>query len=117
MAGVTAVSQEFTNRSQSWCFTGIYRTGYAMYEVDIRANAYDEQSWAKLSVWSGTEKGWKHFVSLPTERWYPNAPSYTRKELTPEDKAMFIEVRDILLGKLGKGLWDDPHVEVYGEGV
>lgn len=117
MAGVSAVSEEFTNRSQSWIFSGVYRTAHGLYEVEVRKNAYPDQSWAKISIWSPTDKGWEYFVSLPTEKWYTTTPSYTRKALTDADKGSFWDIRDILLGKLGKALWNDADVKIYGETV
>jgi hypothetical protein len=108
MATFTATSEEFTNRSQSWCFEGIYRNSSTLARVTVRSNAYDDQSHAKVEVWN--QHGWSHFTSLPTEKWYPSMPSYTKKALDGEDHKKFLNVRDLLLSKLAFGLYGDYEV-------
>lgn len=81
---ITRMSEDFTNRSQSWYYNAVYRIGrtpgHDVLHVEIRANAYQDQSYAKIEVWGSS--GWRWFNSLPVEDWYPTMPSYTKKTLT-----------------------------------
>lgn len=112
MSTVVRVSEEYTHRSQSWCFTGIYRNHSGLYEVNVKKDAYADQSHAKISVWRGK---WEFFCSLPTEQWFSVLPSYTKRELSDEDRGAFIEIRNTLLSKLALGLWSDKNVNITGE--
>jgi hypothetical protein len=115
MSTVVKVSEEYTHRSQSWCFQGIYRNHSGMYEVGVRKNAYPDQSHANISVWGAN--GWHHFCSLPVESWFNATPNYTKKALDNNDKDAFLEIRDLLLAKLALGLWGDSKVNITGEGA
>jgi hypothetical protein len=96
------VSEDVYNRSDSWYYVGVYRTTGALARVEIRANAYERQSHAMVSVWTG--EGWTFHTSIPTGEWYASAPSYTRREL--DDVALFITLRDRLLRRLADALWN-----------
>jgi hypothetical protein len=115
MATVQLVSEEYTNRGQSWCFQGIYRNHSGMFEVNVRKNAYRGQSHADISIWG--VNGWHRFTSLPVEQWYHATPSYTSHALTDEDRGAFLEIRNILLSKLALGMWSDDKVNIIEEGT
>lgn len=106
MADFQIVSEDFFNRNQSWCYAGIFRNRDATVRVDVRANAYEEQSEAKVSVWGSD--GWAFFASLPTAEWYADAPRYVKRELTVEDEDVYRFVRNLLLDRLAIGLWNNP---------
>lgn len=94
------VSADWSNRGQSWTFTSVhtYACGAerGSVRVEIRANAYEDQSHAKLSVWSAQD-GWLFHTSVPTEQWYSRAPSYVQKQSLTE----------------GGLAWKDDHYAVY----
>lgn len=104
-AQITIVSEDFSNRGQSWTFQGIYRAGRgsAVLRVEIRANAYQEQSWAKIESWGAA--GWRFFNSLPVEEWYELLPSYARKSLTGDDRRQFRFIAYELLERYCEALW------------
>ena len=104
MSTFTKASEEYTHRSQSWIFNGVYRNNSGMYEVEVRKNAYADQSWAKVSVWG--RDGWNLFVELPVEEWYDDLPSYTKSTLSRDDKVFFEDVRRRLLQKLALAMWN-----------
>lgn len=115
MATLTKVSEEYTLHNQSWHFNGIYRHDTNQLHVEIRRNAYSDQSHAKVSMW--TVGGWNFYVALPVEQWWSVLPSYGRKELTPENESAFLAVRDALLAKFALGWWGVHEVAIKGEGV
>jgi hypothetical protein len=104
-AQITIVSEDFSNRGQSWTFNGIYRAGQgsAILRVEIRDNAYKEQSYAKIESW-GSES-WRFFTSLPVEEWYELTPSYTQKSLRPGDREQFLFLAGELLERYCEALW------------
>ena len=110
MTQLLNVSEEYTHRSQSWIFNGVYRKEGQLFEVEIWKNAYEGQSHAKVSIWG--VGGWNHFISLPTEEWYSDLPSYTKQTLEHRDISAFQEGRDRLLVKLSVGLWADGKVQL-----
>jgi len=59
------ISERLYNRDQSWYFERIVRKDVrsAPLKVDIRRNAYDNQSGARVWRWNGSE--WKLVVDAP----------------------------------------------------
>src|SRR5215472_3849800 len=87
----TLISRDFANVSQSWELTGVYRTRTGTrLRVRIRRNAYNEQSFGKVEVW--TPAGWSqvHYLSHPQlevcahtgPEWGQVLVSYTEKPLS-----------------------------------
>lgn len=60
---------------------------YNLVKVEIRRNAYDEQSWARSFLWSDTN-GWLPLVSTPIDFWSIKHFSYVAKDGTWEDSMM-----------------------------
>jgi hypothetical protein len=104
------VSEDIYNRGQSWNYAGVYCNNSGQYRVEIRANAYEEQSHATVSVWG--VGGWLFHTLLPTDEWYADAPSYTQRELTTEHEELFRWVRDTLLNRLGRAKWGTNGVNI-----
>jgi hypothetical protein len=104
-AQLTIVSEDFSNLHDSWTFQGLYRAGAgsAVLRVEIRANAYKQQSWAKIESWRAS--GWEFFTSIPVEEWYGLLPSYTRRELSWEDTGQFRFFAGELLERYCEALW------------
>jgi hypothetical protein len=80
------IDNSLENTSQSWVFTSLWRVPVVSGEqlwlpkqirIEVRANAYEDQSRATLSEWSD---GWKFFTGIPTDEWYAEAPSYTTRD-------------------------------------
>lgn len=105
------VSEKFTNSNQSWEYAGIFRNHSGEYRVHVRANAYEDQSYAKVSQWG--VGGWQFYESLPTEEWYADAPRYGKKALDHDDHDHFNGIRNELLAILANGKWgltDPPEI-------
>jgi hypothetical protein len=63
-----AIARDFANVSQSWELTGLYATtAGTRLRVRIRRNAYDEQSYGRVEVWSPTDLRWNavHHLAHP----------------------------------------------------
>ncbi len=100
MTKFTQISSDLTHRSQSWEYASIWTVDDAQMRVHVRANAYEDQSHATLHMWSD-QAGWVFYTSLPTEDWYADAPSYTRKRdrITSDDLDCFSDVEITLLNR------------------
>lgn len=98
-ASITIVSEDYTHGRGYWAFAGVYRAGRgdAILRVEIRADAYERQSYAKVSQWG--VGGWQFHTSLPTEDWYEQTPSYVKRELTSDDHYTFEWIRHELLAR------------------
>lgn len=95
MSVFITVSEDYTNRNQSWEYNGLFRNHSGEYRVHVRANAHEDQSHATISQWG--LGGWLFYTSLPTEDWYADRPSYTKPQLTDDQVVYFQEIRDELL--------------------
>jgi hypothetical protein len=113
MARFVIVSEDFDNRGASWTFRGVYRTSAVTARVEIRANAYREQSHAAVATWG--VGGWNVHTSLPVADWYDLLPSYTRRELTYEDRSQFRWLGTELLERLADALWGDTDGVAYDD--
>lgn len=104
-AHVTIISEDYSNRGQSWTLNGVYRVGNgsAILHVEIRDNAYQEQSYAKIESWGA--EGWRFFTSLPVEEWYDLLPSYTKKGLDKLDREQFLFLANELLSRYVAAMW------------
>ena len=77
------ISQSFYQQGQSWQMVGIYEQQNGLrLRVHIKRNAYDEQSFAKLEVFSQTEKKWNLVHSKPIQQCACRETSYV---LSPEE--------------------------------
>ena len=117
----TQVSSDLTNRHQSWVYTSVWTHDDAQIRIEVRANAYEDQSHANLSVWSETS-GWMFYTSLPTEDWYADAPSYTRKrdKLTGDNLDLFSDVEITLINRYATAVLGQGHgyrMDELAEGV
>lgn len=103
------ISSDWNNTGHSWVYTSVHtfadhqfgkKAERGSVRVEIRADAYDFQSYAKISVWSATE-GWLFHTSIPPAQWYERAPSYTRKKERWEDShsEVFFDLESELLGR------------------
>jgi hypothetical protein len=108
MARFQIISEDLYNRNQSWYFVGVYRSS-SVVRVEVRANAHEDQSHAKIEVWG--RDGWNFHASIPTQDWYSDAPSYARKR---EDFELdvFHWLRDELILGYVRALWGAYDVEL-----
>lgn len=108
------ISSDYSNLHQSWTYSAVWRNAAVLCRVEIRANAYEEQSHATISTWS-TTNGWVFHTSLPTSEWYPFAPSYVLKreawEGRPDvDAGIFHAIEFVLLDRLATALFGHERV-------
>lgn len=102
-AQLSIVSEDIYNRGQSWIYACVLRNNSGPLRVEIRANAYEEQSHATVSAWH--QGGWTFHTLLPTSEWYADAPSYTAAWLDEGDVDLFRSVRDRLLVRYAAAMW------------
>ena len=72
------ISERFYKKSHSWRYERTVAVDDHRLLIDIKRNAYDEQSHAVVSRWSGSE--WKTVVMLPIELMSCQVVSYVHKE-------------------------------------
>jgi hypothetical protein len=95
---VKAVKQNLWQSGQSWQFESIVsisnddETQRETFRVDIRRNAYDDQSYWRVEVWR--QNGWTFVTSLPCMMAASAAVSYVQKDV---DSGPFLQDRDTLL--------------------
>ena len=59
------IETKLYNASQSWCFTRFVDLANGKKVViEIRRNAYDEQSYARVKVWREEHMDWSHVYSI-----------------------------------------------------
>lgn len=90
----TTIQRDFFKHMQSWCLTLITeeQCGTKL-RVQIRRNAYDDQSQAVCSVWSTTRREWTEVVRKPITACRCASVSY----VTPApDQALFDADADML---------------------
>lgn len=110
MIKVTTVSEDFFNQHQSWNHVSVMRVANKPVRVEIRANAYEAQSHATISVWSAD--GWKFHTDLPTDQWYDWAPKYVKTSLSDDDRDHFRNVRHVLVSRYTDAMLNDGDIEV-----
>lgn len=105
-----ALSERIWNGEQSWHLESLHQVNGNKVQVHIRRNAYDDQSYAEIKVWSDALNTWETVQRLPgdaglavcrTTPHYSGVPvhriSYTRQELDADQLALFEEDRVALL--------------------
>lgn len=107
----TTIDLSVQNVHQSWCWEEI--RCYTMTDIhddetlgvahtkllraNIRRNAYDDQSYARIEQWSD-ERGWMVVASHPIAKLPCAKVSYTHKELDDDKQDLFIQTTDFLFG-------------------
>ena len=75
------ISERVFNADQSWYFERIILLPNTdKVKINIRRNAYDFQSWARVSRWNGEE--WKNVVDAPITEFNCHKISYVDKGIT-----------------------------------
>lgn len=104
MSNYATISRSCWNANQSWNLDrivkvlGPIRTGSGparKLRVEIRRNSYDDQSHARVSVW--TEGGWAVVAQKPIGECRSSAVHYTTRELTDTQEFLFDRDADELL--------------------
>lgn len=116
------VSEDIYNRQASWWYESVLRVdsrvdattlrtsrpdeGHPIVRVQIRRNAYQDQSFATLDIWTPT--GWAKHTGIPAAEWWDDGPSHTTPVLTdPESTDVFKYLREELLRRYGHAVWGD----------
>ena len=73
------ISEKLYNANQSWCYDSIVKIDEHKLRVSIRRNAYDSQSYCKISRWDGTK--WHFITSKPIEQCKCSDASYVVKKV------------------------------------
>jgi hypothetical protein len=77
--GSDKIAEQTYNHSQSWNYDLIVVSSGVRYRVEIRRNAYDFQSWAKVSRWDGTK--WHPVYNEPIESCRCKSISYVERDV------------------------------------
>jgi hypothetical protein len=90
--------------NQSWNYEAIIDAGYSFpLRVEVRRNAYDEQSFARVSAWGGPEQGWAHIAARAGVELACRVVSYTERDVAPErfaaDEAALLSDAQFVLGR------------------
>lgn len=83
------INRNLSNGQQSWVLDEIGELGDNKLRTQIRRNAYNDQSTARISVWTGIENGWTEVASLPITECACSSVSYTTKTLAFAEHEMF----------------------------
>lgn len=78
------ISEQLYNQNQSWYFIKIIEIQSHKIKVDIRRNAYDNQSHATIERWNGSE--WKLVYQKPIMDCKCKVVSYVEKNV---EKTLF----------------------------
>jgi hypothetical protein len=118
------VSSDWSRHNQSWTKTCVFKTIHnpgkqsASVRTEIRDNAYERQSHAKISAWSDSQ-GWVMHTDIPADDWYHRAPSYTRDQIKWSDAEwqVFDDLEEDLLRRFAAGvlLTEDIAIERRGK--
>lgn len=77
------VDTTFRIGSQDYQLTEIHHLGGHIVRVDIRRDAYPQQSWAHAQILS-TTKQWTTLVTAPVPDWYERSPGpWQLREVPP----------------------------------
>lgn len=68
------VDTSFASGRQGYQLTEIHHLGDHIVRVDIRSDAYQEQSWARVEILSQA-KTWTLLATEPASTWHNQAPS------------------------------------------
>lgn len=77
------ISVRCWNQNRSWCYEATYKIDNHRFRVEIRRNAYDEQSFARVSRWDGAQ--WHKVCSKPISECHCKTVSYVRADVTAKD--------------------------------
>lgn len=78
---ISQISEQVYNENQSWYFERVVEVKAKggkkhVLQIDIRRNAYDNQSYAKVKRWNGEE--WKQVIHQPISRCECKGISYVQ---------------------------------------
>jgi hypothetical protein len=70
------------NANQSWYYKALWTSGDYRLQVNIRRNAFEDQSYARVEVWSAAELKWSTVVSQPITLMVCKKVSYVQENVT-----------------------------------
>jgi hypothetical protein len=76
------IVEQCYKQSHSWCYQKVVHDNGHTLRVDIRRNAYDEQSHARVERWSGTK--WEFVWDKPISACACQTTSYTAENVSPK---------------------------------
>lgn len=77
---ISTISERFYNQSHSWNYERTVKIGSRKVRVQIRRNAYDQQSYARTHVWAGD--AWNLVCSRPISECKCSTVSYVNDGAT-----------------------------------
>jgi hypothetical protein len=77
------IAEQCFEQNQSWMYTKVVDTNCGRLRVEIRRNAYDAQSYAKIDKWNG--EIWNFVHSIPITSCLCQSISYVMENVTKED--------------------------------
>lgn len=94
MSKTGQISERCYNSEQSWYYQWTGVIGGRKFLVDIRRNAYFDQSWTKVSIYDAIQSEWKQIVYAPITECDCKSVEYWDKNITVQH---FHKDRDRLL--------------------
>jgi len=88
----TKMTEKVWDANQSWYYQAVHKLYGRTLRVDIRRNAYDEQSWAKISLFDKETGNWNVIATNPHMKCLHI--SYVQKNIKAN---VFLSDEDILL--------------------
>jgi hypothetical protein len=77
------IAEQCFEQNQSWMYIYVGEVDGVRLRVEIRRNAYDAQSYAKIDKWNG--EIWNFVHSMPITSCYCKRISYVMENVTKED--------------------------------
>ena len=77
------ISEKCYHQDQSWYYTAVLDQNGHKFRIEIRRNAYDDQSYAKISRWEGSQ--WQRVHDKPIMDCHCHRISYVQEGVTIED--------------------------------
>jgi hypothetical protein len=93
------ISEQFYNLSQSWCYERIIAIDGAKLKVEIRRNAYDDQSYMRGYVLDSSVVKWNLVVNRPIKGSNCEPASYVQ-DRNKVDKSLFVADADSIIEEL-----------------
>ena len=97
--GFRILTQRIWQGRQSWKLQASVKMYGEIVRVNIKRDAHDFQSWAKVEKWTD-ERGWQEFVSIPIAQTPVHGISYVSDE--GEVLEPIVATRDLLVAEARK---------------
>jgi hypothetical protein len=77
------ISERCYHQSQSWYYKKVIGIGKKTFKIEIRRNAMDGQSYAKVFIYDKTSSKWNEIILAPIMECECKKVSYIHKDVQP----------------------------------